>query len=80
MYHDDAIDDHESMFCRSADVDVDWLPEMLERWEATSHSISNALFVVDGDHAEGELLTGAYHRSPPPEPREVIIHGRYLDQ
>jgi hypothetical protein len=80
LYHDDAVDDHGAMFCGSADDYVAWLPQMLAGWEATSHSISNALFVVEGDHAEGELVTCAYHRSLPPDPRELIIHGRYLDQ
>lgn len=80
LYHDDAIDDHGKLFCGSAQEYVEWLPSMLARYEATVHSITNALFAVDGDLAEGEIYTVAYHRTHPPEPREIIIGGRYLDR
>src|SRR5262249_12237721 len=39
----------------------------------------NALFVVDGDRADGELHAIAYHRTHGPNAQEVIIGGRYLD-
>lgn len=68
------------MFVGSADAYVAWLPTMLARWEATSHVISNAVYAVDGDQAEGELVTVAYHRSALPDAVEVIMHGRYLDR
>jgi hypothetical protein len=80
LYHDDAIDDHGDMFCGSADDFVAWLPSVLESFEATVHSISNALFVVDGDKAEGELYTLAYHRTRSPDAQEIVIGGRYLDR
>ena len=54
---------------------VAWLPSMLAHWSATSHSISNALYIVDGDHAEGELLMRAYHRTADNK-REFIGYGR----
>jgi len=80
LYHDDAIDDHGSMFCGSADEYVAWLPSVLSTFEATSHAILNALYVVDGDRAEGEIYTLAYHRTLPPEAQDVFIGGRYLDR
>ena len=80
LYHDDAIDDHGPMFYGSPDEYVAWLPSMMANWDATSHIISNALFIVDGDRAEGELFVNAYHRTHPPEARELIAGGRYLDQ
>ena len=53
LYHDDAIDDHGAMFCGSADEYLAWLPGVLANFEATVHSITNALFVVAGDAAQG---------------------------
>lgn len=80
LYHDDAIDDHGAMFRGGPDAFVAWLPEATARWELTVHSISNSLFAVDGDRAEGEHHTRAYHRTFPPDRREYIVHGRYLDR
>ena len=80
LYHDDAIDDHGDMFCGSADDFVAWLPGVLGSFDATVHSISNALFIVEGNKAEGEIYTQAYHRTPAPDAQEIIIGGRYLDR
>lgn len=80
LYHDDAIDDHGTMFRGGPDAFVEWLPQAMAPWELTVHSISNSFFVVDGDRAEGEHHVRAYHRTHPPERREYIVHGRYLDQ
>lgn len=80
LYHDDAIDDHGAMFCGGPDAYVAWLPSMLANWAATVHSITNMLFLVDGDAAEGELQTLAYHRTAAAPVREIVAGGRYLDQ
>jgi hypothetical protein len=80
LYHDDAIDDHGTMFRGSADEYVAWLPGVMANFEATVHSITNALFVVRRDDAQGELYTHAYHRTPAPDAREIVIGGRYLDR
>ncbi len=80
LYHDDAIDDHGGMFRGSADEYVAWVPQMLAMFEATVHSLTNTLYVIEGDHAQGELYTTAYHRTPAPEGREIVIGGRYLDR
>jgi len=80
LYHDDAIDDHGAMFRGSPDEYVAWLPGVLQNFEATSHSISNALFRLEADAAQGELYSIAYHRTHPPRAREIIIGGRYLDR
>jgi hypothetical protein len=79
LYHDDAIDDHGAMFCGGPDEYVAWLPSMLGRWSATAHIVHNTIFLVDGDHAEGEVTVTAYHRTAD-DTREVIAHGRYIDQ
>lgn len=80
LYHDDAIDDHGTMFRGGPDDYVAWLPSMLARWEATLHMIANMVFVVDGDVAEGELVVIATHRTPPPDSRALTATGRYLDR
>lgn len=77
-YHDDAIDDHGGMFKGSPDAFVAWLPSMLANWSATAHIIHNSLFLIDGDHAEGESWLTAYHRTADGG-REIIAHGRYID-
>jgi hypothetical protein len=79
LYHDDAIDDHGAMFCGSADAYVAWLPGVLANFAATVHSVSNALFVVAGERAQGELYALAYHRTHAPQARDIVIGGRYLD-
>lgn len=78
LYHDDAIDDHSPMFVGSPDEYVAWLPAMLANWQLTVHTIHNSLFLIDGDRAEGELYSTAFHRTADGS-REVIAHGRYLD-
>jgi len=80
LYHDDAIDDHGSMFKGGADAFVAWLPEVTSHWDLTRHSISNSLFVIDGDHAEGEHYVEAWHRTPSPDAKLFIALGRYLDR
>lgn len=80
LYHDDAIDDHGDMFKGGPDEYVAWLPSIMAMWDATVHSISNALYEVRGDKAEGELYVVAYHRTHAPDAKEIIVGGRYLDQ
>ncbi|CDO34448.1 MULTISPECIES: nuclear transport factor 2 family protein [Novosphingobium] len=80
LYHDDATDDHGSMFRGPPDAFVAWLPQAMAPWELTIHTIGNSLFAIDGERAEGEHHVRAYHRTFPPERRELIVHGRYLDR
>jgi len=77
LYHDDAVDEHGEMFTGTADAYVAWLPKALAGVDAVRHEITNMLFVVDGDAAQGQLVNTAYHRTGD---REVIIGGRYLDR
>lgn len=79
LYHDDAVDDHSPMFIGSPDEYVAWLPAMLANWQLTAHTITAMQFLIAGDRAEGELASTAYHRTVDGS-REVIAHGRYLDQ
>ena len=80
LYHDDAIDDHGDMFKGGPDEYVAWLPKIMAMWDATVHSISNAVYAVDGDKANGELYVVAYHRTHAPDAKEIVVGGRYLDR
>ena len=62
LYHDDAIDDHGALFRGGPDEFVAWLPQAMEPWELTIHSVTNSLFAVNGNHAEGEHYVRAWHR------------------
>lgn len=79
LYHEDAIDDHSPMYCGPASGFVDWLPAMMENWDATAHILGNMLFLINGNQAEGELTSMAYHRTRDGL-REFIAHGRYIDR
>ena len=78
LYMPDAIDDHGGMFCGPASGFLEWLPDILESMQVTSHMITNHLITVDGDQAEGEVYCTAYHLTDDNE--EIIIGGRYLDK
>src|SRR5882672_2107644 len=53
LYHPDSIDDHSPHFNGSGPEFVRWLPTTLQRYAATSHVITSALFNVAGDVADG---------------------------
>ena len=80
LYWDDAVDLHGAMFEGGADQFVAWLPGAMAPFELTVHRLTNSLFVLDGDRAEGEHYAIAYHRTHPPERREITVGGRYLDR
>lgn len=80
LYWDDAVDFHGAMFEGGADEFVAWLPAAMAPFELTVHRVSNSLFALDDDRAEGEHYATAYHRTHPPQRREIVIGGRYLDR
>jgi hypothetical protein len=79
LYHEDAIDDHSPYYCGPAAGYVAWLPTMMANWSATAHRIDTTLYLIDGDHAEGELRATAWHRTLDGF-RDFVAHGRYVDQ
>ena len=79
LYHEYAIDDHGPIFKGSADDYIAWLPSILSKWQVSAHRLTNMLFLIDGDVAEGEVAFTAYHRHRDGE-REWVAHGRYLDR
>lgn len=80
LYHDDAIDEHGTMFCGDPDAFVVWLEQATAPWDLTRHEISNSVIAIDGDRAEGEHYARAWHRTPLPDRKEYIVFGRYLDR
>lgn len=79
LYHPDAIDDHRPFFSGSPADYCRWLPSMMANWRRTQHSVSNMLFLIDGDRAEGELVALAYHETLDGT-RAIASHGRYADR
>lgn len=78
LYHADAIDDHTPYYCGPAQGYVDWLPEMMAHWRATMHTMLSQLFVIEGDHAEGEIAARAWHLTADGT-RQFVAWGRYAD-
>jgi SnoaL-like domain len=78
LYHPDAIDDHSPYFCGPAADYVAWLPSMMRNWSATSHVMLSSLFIMEGDHAQGEISARAWHLTADGK-REFIAWGRYAD-
>ena len=63
LYHDDANDEHGSMFAGGATDFVDYVSRTVSQFESTSHYITNMIFAVDGNKAEGEIYKINYHRT-----------------
>jgi hypothetical protein len=79
-YHPDAIDHHGNVFRGSPLEYADWQPQIMAQFSVTAHYIVNTDYRIDGDRAEGELYFIAYHRTSPPDSKEVIVGGRYHDR
>lgn len=80
LYHDDALERHGGMFGGGPDAYVAFVETALSAYEATAHYVVNMSFVVDGDHAEGEVHKINYHRKPGPDAHEIITGSRSLDR
>lgn len=79
LYHDDACEEHGDMFTGSPDDYVVWVEQALGKWEATVHYVTNALFEVCGDRAEGEIYKLNYHRTLDGT-EEIVTGSRSLDR
>ncbi len=80
LYHSDAIDDHGALFYGSGEEFIAFLPGPITAFAITTHHITNALFKVDGDRAEGESYLLASHITKETPPRNLTVSGRYLDK
>lgn len=79
LYHDDATDDHTPYYTGSAAGFIAWLPDMMAAWAATSHTMTNTLILIDGERAEGEICTRAWHLTHD-RTTQFIAWGRYCDR
>jgi hypothetical protein len=81
LYHPDATDDHGESFSGPASAYVDWLETALPGM-VTQHFMTNMLFAIDGDRAEGEIYSIRYHviDRDGKGPVDIISGGRYLDR
>ena len=80
VYHEGAVEDRGGIYHGPAQGFVDLVASDGANYEITMHRISNALFVVDGDSAEGEIYAEAYHRTRGDNAMEITAAGRYLDR
>ncbi len=80
VYHPGAIDLHGGYFQGTAEEFIADVPRHLEAFAITTHMITNALFVVDGDVAEGESYLIANHVTRDDPSRSLIASARYLDR
>jgi hypothetical protein len=80
LYHEDSTDEHGSMFAGDGGDFVDYVSRTVTQFESTAHYITNMLFVVEGDRAEGEVYKINYHRTKPPERMEIITGSRSHDR
>jgi hypothetical protein len=80
VYHPGAIDLHGGYFAGPAEEFFEEVPRQLAPFAATTHVITNAYFVVDGDRAEGESYLLANHVTLDSPPRNIMVSGRYLDR
>ena len=80
VYHPDAIDDHGGFFKGGIDDLIRSCRENLGIYSQTTHAISNGVFVVDGDMAEGETYVLSTHILQADPSKPVVIAARYLDR
>ena len=80
VFHDDATTDY-GFFRGTAQAFVAFAQQALAGHLANHHLIGQALIVVDGEHAVGEVYFHAFHRIVVAgAEQDLIIAGRYLDR
>jgi hypothetical protein len=77
LYHPDAVHDHGPMFQGKRDDFIAWIKQSPATM-TTQHFVGNALHVINGDAAEGEIYTINCHVIG--GERDYIAGGRYLDR
>ena len=79
-FHPGASDTHGS-FQGTSEEFIDWAFDLLDRYDATMHVVSNHLATIRGHCAVAETYGIAYHRSSTPDPRRNLTVGfRYIDR
>ena len=81
LYHEDAIDEHGSLFSGPAMEFIERLPEIQASMEILHHNVTTVNIAIDGDYAEGEIYLVAMHRFRTADgPAELLVGGRYFDK
>ena len=81
LYHADALDDHGAFFKGLAMEFIDQLPAIQEPMLILQHHVTTHNIKLDGDYAEGEVYTLAFHRVATDDgPLDLLIGGRYFDK
>jgi hypothetical protein len=82
-YHDDARDEHGS-FRGTVDEFLDWVWQLLARYDATAHYVAQQLVDLDAadpDHARVETYGVAVHRAASGAPHLNLTTGfRFVDR
>lgn len=79
LYHPDATHDHGGLFRGTREEFLAFLSRAMDD-VVTHHFVGNALFSLDGDHAEGEVYTINHHVIGKESRRDYVAGGRYLDR
>ena len=80
VYHPDATDDH-GVFKGKASDFIDWaLDYSKTNMKMTWHVIMNVLIEVDGDAADSEAYSVAFHRVKGQKDFDWIVGGRFIDR
>lgn len=79
VYHDDATDEHGTVFSGPASEFIARFAGVMAGFEVTAHHITNTSFRIDGARADGELYFIAYHRTLGDDAKHITVWGRYLD-
>ncbi|MCB1465166.1 MAG: nuclear transport factor 2 family protein [Nitratireductor sp.] len=80
LYHDDAVEEHGSMYSGGPDGYVAFVEKAASAYEAAAHYVVNANFEIDGDEAEGEVYKINYHRTRGPYAYEIVTGSRSIDR
>jgi ketosteroid isomerase-like protein len=81
-YHPDAIDDH-GPFRGGIDAFIEWVQELLPKYQSTTHFSGNQLVEIEGDSAWAEHYARAYHRTAATDDAPAtdwILNLRYVDR
>lgn len=81
LYHPDATDSHGSFSTGGVEQFIAQLRAAQPYVRVSQHNITTTNFVIEGEHARGEIYCLVFHTFAGPEHDvDVIIGGRYLDE
>lgn len=81
LYHPEATDSHGSFSTGGVEQFIAQLQAAEPYVRVSQHNITTTNFVIEGQHARGEIYCLVFHTFAGPEHDiDVIIGGRYLDE